>query len=138
MTLAAEWGLTHPSSTKICNDFYVEGNIFQNMKLLEKLPKLPSSCVESANILLKNRELYERDGIFPPSIIDYMASLLVNEKDQNINQHLVDLPADVAPHIQKTWLSDSLACFQSIDASLRASVILSLPDLGLVQHTTHR
>ena len=98
ITLAAEWGLTHEESLALTEKLYVTGNIFQDQKLLARLPALPSSCVASARILLEKRRLYEREGIFPPSIVDYIARLLQGEKDENINEHLVDLPADDRLH----------------------------------------
>jgi glutamine synthetase len=94
MTLAAEWGLSHEESLDIAEKLYTRGNIFQDKKLLKKLPALPGSCVESAKILLKKRKLYERDGVFPPSVIDYMANLLKKENDTDMNSYLIDLPAD--------------------------------------------
>jgi glutamine synthetase len=59
---------------------------------------LPTSCVESSRILLQKRELYERDGIFPPSVIDYVAGLLRAEDDDMMNKKLMDLPADDRLH----------------------------------------
>ena len=98
ITMAAEWGLTSTESETIARELYVSGNIFQNDIMLGKLPSLPKSCVESSKILLKKRALYERDGIFPPSIIAYVASMLDREKDENMNRILVDLPADDRLH----------------------------------------
>ena len=77
---------------------HVTGNVFQEEKLLSQLPALPRSCVESAEILREKRHLYERDHVFPPSIIDYFTKLLRDERDENINQYLVDLPADDRLH----------------------------------------
>jgi len=94
ITMAAEWGLSHSDSLDIAEKLYVKGNIFQNKKFLHQLPALPKSCVESSRILLKKRELYERDGIFPQSVTDYVAQLLHNEQDENVNQILADLPQD--------------------------------------------
>jgi len=82
----------------LAEKLYVKGNIFSDKKLLEKLPVLPTSCVESSRILLQKRELYERDGIFPPSVIDYVARLLQAENDEFMNKRLADLPADDRLH----------------------------------------
>lgn len=90
--------MKNPESLKTAQKLYVRGNIFQNKQLLKKLPALPKSCVESANILLQKRDLYERDQIFPPSIIDYVSQLLKSEDDEYINQKLADLPADDRLH----------------------------------------
>ncbi|MBN2366566.1 MAG: glutamine synthetase [Calditrichaeota bacterium] len=94
MTLAAEWGLTHSESLEISERLYTTGNIFEDEKLVKKLPSLPGSCVESAEILLKNRNLYERENIFPQSVINYMSTLLHKENDSGMNAYLIDLPAD--------------------------------------------
>jgi len=98
ITMAAEWGITHPEALDIAKKLYVTGNIFHDKELLKKLPVLPRSCVESSRIIIKKRELYERENIFPPSIVDYIASLLKNENDEHMNQYLVDLPADDRLH----------------------------------------
>jgi len=94
LTMAAEWGLVNPQSLDIAEDLYVTGNIFKNKELLKKLQSLPTSCVASAKILAKKRELYERDDIFPESAIDYIIDLLNAEDDENMNKILIDLPAD--------------------------------------------
>jgi glutamine synthetase len=94
MSLAAEWGLTHPDALDLAKKLYTKGNIFQDKKLLNKLPALPGSCVESSEILLKKRNLYERSNIFPASMIDYIAQLLKKENDDQMNAYLIDLPAD--------------------------------------------
>lgn len=58
----------------------------------------PKSCVESSKILLQKRHLYERENIFPSSMIEYVANLLMAENDENMNQYLADLPADDRLH----------------------------------------
>ncbi len=98
ITMAAEWGMSHAESLDLAEKLYVKGNIFQNKKLLESLVALPTSCVASARILLEKRQLYERDQIFPSSIIEYVAGLLKAEKDEQMNEYLADLPADDRLH----------------------------------------
>ncbi|MCX6138249.1 MAG: glutamine synthetase family protein [Ignavibacteriales bacterium] len=98
ITMAAEWGLTHPEAETVAQKLYVSGNIFQDEKLWNRLSALPKSCVESAKLILEKRALYERSGIFPSSVIDYVASLLRAEDDENMNQKLIDLPADDRLH----------------------------------------
>ena len=99
ITLAAEWGFSQSDEAlPLCDKYYVKGNIFKDKTLLESLPALPSSCVASAKLLRERRALYERDGIFPASAIDYVASLLESEKDEGMNQYLADLPADDRLH----------------------------------------
>jgi glutamine synthetase len=94
ITMSAQWGLTHKESVKIAESLYVSGNIFHDEKLLSSLASLPKSCVESSRLLLDKRLLYEREDVFPKSIIVYVAKLLQAENDENMNRHLIDLPAD--------------------------------------------
>ena len=108
ITMSADWGLNNPEALQLARDLKVKGNIFKNKELLKNLPKLPFSCVESSQVILEKRALYERDGIFPPSIIDYMAKLLLAEKDKNINRKLIDLPADDRLHATRKIMHKDL------------------------------
>lgn len=101
IVMAAEWGFRDESSLfkesgalELAEKLYVKGNIFADKELLKSLPALPASCVESSRILIGKRALYERDGVFPPSVVDYMAKLLAAEDDEFLNQKLLGLPAD--------------------------------------------
>ncbi len=94
IVMSAEWGLYHEDSLQIAEKLFVTGNIFKDQELLSRLPALPKSCMESSRILLEKRELYEREQIFPKSIIEYVSRLLRDENDDKINQQLGDLPAD--------------------------------------------
>lgn len=99
IAMAAAWGLAHPTEAQqLADDLHVTGNIFQDKKALDRLQPLPSSCVASAAVLRRQRELYEADGVFPPSMIDYIARLLEKEDDEGMNQYLADLPADDRLH----------------------------------------
>jgi len=98
IVMAAEWGLTKPESLALAEKLYVTGNVFKEKALLEKLPVLPGSCVQSARLLAEKRDMFERGGIFPPSVIDYVVKLLMDEKDEDMNRRLADLPADDRLH----------------------------------------
>jgi len=105
MVMAADWAFKDSRTIfgdggpiELADRLYVRGNIFTDRELLKRLPQLPTSCVASARILRQNRELYERDGIFPPSVIDYVVRLLEKEKDEDMNEKLADLPADDRLH----------------------------------------
>jgi glutamine synthetase len=100
IVMAANWAFAaDPSLHKdhrpldLAEKLYVKGNIFADKALLKRLPTLPASCVESSRILLKKRGLYERDGVFPPSVIDYVARMLQAENDEAMNKKLAGLPA---------------------------------------------
>jgi glutamine synthetase len=98
IVMAAEWGHSNPDSLKSTEKLYVTGNVFKDQALLEKLPALPSSCVGSSRVLLDTRQLYEREEVFPASVIDYIARLLDAQNDESMNQRLADLPADDRLH----------------------------------------
>lgn len=105
IAMAADWAFRDDDSLfkkdlplDLAEKLYVRGNVFTDPALLQKLPTLPRSCVESSRILLEKRDLYERDGVFPPSVIDYLARLLQAENDEAMNRKLADLPADDRLH----------------------------------------
>lgn len=78
---------------ELAERLYVKGNVFSDKELLARLPVLPASCVESGRLLLQKRELYERDGVFPPAVIEYVARMLQAENDEFMNRQLAALPA---------------------------------------------
>jgi glutamine synthetase len=93
LTLFKEYG-----PLELAERLYIQGNVFSDKELLKKLPVLPASCVESARLLLRKREIYERDGVFPPSVIDYVAGMLEAENDEFMNKQLGSLPANERLH----------------------------------------
>jgi glutamine synthetase len=98
IVMAAEWGYSNPEALKMTDKLYVTGNVFKDRELMEKLPALPYSCVGSSRVLLEKRQLYEREDVFPSSVIDYIARLLNAQNDESMNQRLADLPADDRLH----------------------------------------
>jgi glutamine synthetase len=98
IAMAAEWGMSHRESVEIAERLYVRGNIFKDQELLAKLTPLPKSCVESSRILSRKKDLYMRNGVFPEAVLDYVIQLLKEERDEDMNQYLIDLPADDRLH----------------------------------------
>jgi glutamine synthetase len=94
IAMAVDWGMTSPESLDLAEKLYVAGDIFRNPALAKDLPSLPGSCVESSRILLGKRGLYERNDVFPPGVIEYIAALLAAEDDEELNRYLSDLTAD--------------------------------------------
>lgn len=56
----------------------------------ERLPQLPASCWESAESLLRDREVYERDGVFPSIVIDWIINKLKSYNDKDLSERLND------------------------------------------------
>lgn len=108
ITMAAQWGLSHGDSLEMAERLYIKGNIFKNRELLDRLEALPRSCVESSRVLQADRAIYEQDGVFPPSVVDYVARLLEKEKDEHMNARLADLPADDRLHETRRLMHKNL------------------------------
>jgi glutamine synthetase len=105
IAMAANWAFRTDLSLfkdygplELADNLYVKGNIFAEKELLKRLPVLPASCVESSRVLLQKRDLYERDGVFPPSVVEYVAGQLQAENDEFMNKKLSDLPAHERLH----------------------------------------
>ena len=94
IALAAEWGLSNSKeSLELAKQGYVSVNIHDS-DTVQDLPELATSCAESAEILLSQRDMYERDNIFTPQVIDFMATMLQNENDKGLSKRLMALPDD--------------------------------------------
>ncbi len=98
IVMAAHWGFENEDSVELSEQLYVTGNIFKDDELMKKLASLPGSCVASSRVLQEQRALYEKDGVFPPGVIDYVVSHLASQNDENMNLRLADMPADDRLH----------------------------------------
>jgi glutamine synthetase len=88
IALAAEWGMTHKEALQMAEKLYVKGNIFKNKELAKDLAHLPASCAESSDILQSKRNYFERDNIFPESVINYIIHSLQSENDRELQRNL--------------------------------------------------
>ncbi len=91
IAMAANWAFSNPESLKIAEKLYIKGNIFKNKELAKDLAQLPASCSESADILQKKRALFERNGIFTESVINYVIHSLQSENDRELQKNLSEL-----------------------------------------------
>ena len=92
LAVAARHGLEMGGALELANKLYVDVNIFSSdqSKVREKLPQLPSSCWESAESLLRDREIYQRDGVFSPTVIDEIVKKLKSYNDKDLSKRLYD------------------------------------------------
>ena len=93
MTLAACYGVENKQGLEIAKKHYVTGKIDLDSELYRNLPSLPQSCEEGADLLAKNRAMFESESVIPPVIIDYVIHRLKAEKDRDLYQHLKSMPA---------------------------------------------
>ncbi len=90
---AIEWSFEHKAEAlELAEASHVTVNIHDTNT--DNLADLATSCAESAEILLKSRDLYERKGIFPAEVISNQAKMLQNENDSDLNRRLMALPDD--------------------------------------------
>jgi len=90
LAVAARHGLEMKDALELTNKLYVDVNIFspEQSGVRERLPQLPSSCWESAETLLGHREIYERDSVFSPVVIDEIARKLKSYNDKGLSEKL--------------------------------------------------
>jgi len=81
MTIAALHGLENKDSLKIARDLYVSADASK----CGGLNQLPASCCEAAEMLLRDRHIYEKDHIFPTRMIDKLASDLKAHNDRDMS-----------------------------------------------------
>jgi glutamine synthetase len=94
ITTAADWALGNAKeSIAIAEKSHVSGDKHENNPVDEK-SDIPSTCVESSEILVRDRSLYENNSFFPLVVIDYVYKQLQMENDRNLNETLYALPDD--------------------------------------------
>lgn len=103
MAVAARHGLEMEDSLKLAEKLRVNVNIFspEYEKLQEKLPHLPSSCWESAEVLLKDREIYQAYNVFPAGAIDNIAKKLRDYDDKNLSEKLYGKEEEIEKLVKK-------------------------------------
>ena len=91
LTMAAIWGFENDKAIATADSLYVKGNIHKEKGKTDNLSHLPGSCAESAKVLQNKRNLYERNNIFPNSVIDYVIHALESENDKQMWKQLNEL-----------------------------------------------
>jgi len=90
LAVAAQYGLGMEGALELTNKLYVDVNVFapEQRSVQERLPQLPASCWKSAECLLKDREIYQGNGVFPPIVIDGVADKLKSYNDKDLSERL--------------------------------------------------
>lgn len=84
MAVAVRHGLENPDALKVAEKLYVSTDASK----VADLEQLPASCYEAAQRLLAQREIYEKDGVFPADMIDKLAAQLKSYDDQGLSEKL--------------------------------------------------
>ncbi len=90
LAVAARHGLEMKDALELAKKLYVDVNIFspEHKEVQEKLPQLPASCWESADNLLRDREIYQKDHVFSAIVIDEIAKKLKDYNDEGLSEKL--------------------------------------------------
>lgn len=91
LALAASYGL---NNTKECLGLAENLHAKSFKKEEEKFKILPRSCGEAADNLMKDRKIYENDGIFQPRLLETTIQNLNRYDDRDLWQRLADKPEE--------------------------------------------
>ena len=88
LVVAVQHGLEMENALDLAKKLYVDVNIFSsaNKEIQTALPQLPTSCWDAADRLVEDRSIYEKDGIFPPSVIDGIVKILKHYEDKDLSE----------------------------------------------------
>ena len=90
LTVAARHGFEMADALELAEKLYVDVNIFapEHEAIQDRLPQLPTSCWQSAERLLADRDVYEQDGVFPALVVDGLAKMLQGYEDKDLSERL--------------------------------------------------
>jgi len=105
LAVAARSGFEMQGALELARKTYVDVNIFhaEHRDKVASLDSLPASCWESAEMLAKQREIYERHGVFPPHVIDGIIRELKQFGDKDIRAGLAGHPEKTMELVRKHY-----------------------------------
>ncbi len=105
LTVAARHGLEMENALEIAEKTYVDVNIFddEHKDKVKNLAQLPVSCWDSADELIRQKDIYLKYGVFTENQIEGVVSLLKSFNDQNIREELKDKPEEVMELVEKFY-----------------------------------
>lgn len=103
LAVAARHGLEMDGALELAKKLYVDVNIFssEHKEVQEKLPQLPNSCWESAESFLKDSKIYQRDGVFSPTVIDGIVKKLKGYNDKDLSERLYGKADEIQKLVDK-------------------------------------
>lgn len=105
MAVAARIGFEMADALEKAEETYVNVNIHndENKEKLASLKSLPDSCVASAEMLEKQREGFERHGVFSPQLIDGIVKKLRGYDDLNLRKKTEGSHNEMMKLVRKYW-----------------------------------
>jgi glutamine synthetase len=103
LAVAARHGLEMEEALDLANRLYVDVNIFspQHKKIQKGLLRLPTSCWESAENLLKDRKIYEKHNVFSQGVIDGLVKKLKSYNDKDLSKKLYGKKDEIRKLVDK-------------------------------------
>ncbi|WP_320017661.1 glutamine synthetase family protein [Labilibaculum manganireducens] len=91
LIVAGQYGLEMEDGLQEADELYADVDIFapQYKEKLDGLKQLPTCCWESADCLLEQREVFERNGIFTKGRIDAVVKKLKLYEDYGLNDRIL-------------------------------------------------
>jgi glutamine synthetase len=103
LIVAIERGLEMPDALERAESLYVDYNIFSNEGKARgnKLESLPASCWDSAECLLAQRDVFEKDGVFPAGVIDNVVKRLKAYDDKGLSEKLYNKQEEIGALVRQ-------------------------------------
>ncbi|MBQ2430028.1 MAG: glutamine synthetase [Alistipes sp.] len=97
LAVACRYGFELDNALEIAERTYVNVNIHkaENAAKLEQLAQLPDSCAASADALERQREFFERHGVFSPAMIDGVLKSLRSYNDRTLRSDIEGKPEEM-------------------------------------------
>lgn len=94
LAVACRHGFEMDNALDVARETYVDVNIHQpeNAVRLKSLSQLPANCMQSADELQRQREVYQQYGVFSPAMIDGTIARLQAYDDQSLIQKAIASP----------------------------------------------
>lgn len=109
MTTALLWAYRNPEEAlELAEKNFVKGNIHDDADLEQRLVDIATSCVETAETLSENKNLYIKDGYFPEALIDKVIEMLSGQNDRGLNRRITELPPEEGEKLAKDFILMSL------------------------------
>ena len=105
MVVAAREGFENPDALKHADDLYVSVDIHKdsNKEKLACLKALPDSCELSAEALERNRDTFEKDGVFNSAMIDGIINKLLSYRDRTLRSDIEGNRKAMLDLVEKYW-----------------------------------
>lgn len=107
LCVAARHGFEMKNAVEMSRKFFIDKNVSgaDSKEGKIKFENLPSSCCESAEELQAARKIYEKNGVFSPSVIDSTVKKLKNYGDKDLSETLYGKEEEI-----KKLVEDFLYC----------------------------